>query len=54
MLATSAVAESALVSEAMGVSPDLVAGANWALGQWRWRSTAGVLLAPITGLDVTE
>ena len=52
-LATSAVAESTLVSEAMGVSADLTAAANWALASGL-AVTAGVLLAPISGLDVTE
>ena len=46
-------AESALVSEAMGVSADLAAAANWALASGL-AVTAGVLLAPISGLDVTE
>jgi sulfate-transporting ATPase len=52
-LATSAVAESTLVSEAMGVSADRTAAANWALASGL-AVTAGVLLAPIAGLDVTE
>lgn len=52
-LATSAVAESSLVSEAMGLSPDVIATLNWGLASGL-AVTAGVLLAPMTGLDVTE
>lgn len=52
-LATAAVAESPRVSEAMGVSPGVIATLNWVIASGL-AVTAGVLLAPTTGLDVTE
>jgi sulfate-transporting ATPase len=50
-LATSAVAENARLAGHLGYSPNTIAAANWAIGSML-AGTAGVLLAPITGLDV--
>jgi ABC-type branched-subunit amino acid transport system ATPase component/ABC-type branched-subunit amino acid transport system permease subunit len=50
-LATSAVSENARSAGHLGYSPNAVAGANWALGSML-AGTAGILLAPITGLSI--
>jgi ABC-type branched-subunit amino acid transport system ATPase component/branched-subunit amino acid ABC-type transport system permease component len=49
-LATTAVAEDALVLQTHGWSPELIATANWALGG-ALAGFASILLAPITGLS---
>ncbi|MDO8363946.1 MAG: branched-chain amino acid ABC transporter permease/ATP-binding protein [Actinomycetota bacterium] len=46
---TSSVAENRRAAGALGISPDLVATANWALGAML-AALAGVLIVPITGL----
>jgi branched-chain amino acid transport system permease protein len=51
-LATRATAENERGAAFLGFSPDLVATSNWALGSML-AAGAGVLLAPITTLDVT-
>ncbi|EIV94798.1 ATP-binding cassette domain-containing protein [Frankia sp. QA3] len=48
-VATSAVAENSRAAAALGVSPDLIAAANWAIGA-ALGALAAILLAPITGL----
>lgn len=50
---TAATSENRRALAALGVSPDRVAAANWAIGG-ALAGGAGVLLAPITGLDVTQ
>jgi len=52
-LATSAVAESQLAAESLGYFTNRIAAANWALAS-ALAATAGILLAPVTGLDVSE
>jgi ABC-type branched-subunit amino acid transport system ATPase component/branched-subunit amino acid ABC-type transport system permease component len=49
--ATSAVAESERGASCLGVSPNHIAAANWAIGS-ALACTAGVLVAPLTGLSV--
>ena len=51
-LATTATAENHLAAAALGWSPNLIAGSNWALGG-ALAATAGVLIAPIAGLNVS-
>ncbi len=48
-VATSAVAENSRSAAALGVSPDLIGAANWAVGA-ALGALAAILLAPITGL----
>ncbi|WP_261576197.1 ABC transporter permease subunit [Frankia gtarii] len=48
-VATSAVAENSRSAAALGVSPDLIGAANWAIGA-ALGALAAILLAPITGL----
>ena len=50
-LATTAVTENPLAASTLGISPDLIASVNWALG-CALAGLAGILLAPITGLSV--
>jgi ABC-type branched-subunit amino acid transport system ATPase component/branched-subunit amino acid ABC-type transport system permease component len=50
-LATSAVAENERSASALGWSPGLVASVNWTVGAVL-AGLAGVLIAPITGLDI--
>jgi ABC-type branched-subunit amino acid transport system ATPase component/branched-subunit amino acid ABC-type transport system permease component len=52
-LATTAVAENPIAAAAMGHSPDRIAAGNWAVGAVL-SGLSGMLLAPITGLSVTE
>jgi len=52
-LATTAVAENPIAAAAMGHSPDLIAAGNWAVGAVL-SGLSGILLAPTTGLSVTE
>jgi ABC-type branched-subunit amino acid transport system ATPase component/branched-subunit amino acid ABC-type transport system permease component len=52
-LATAAVAENSRSAAHLGYSPNFIAGANWALGSML-AGTAGILLSPITGLQVTS
>ncbi len=52
-LATSAVAESRRATSAQGISPDVIATINWALGG-SLAVTAAVLIVNITGLQVLE
>ncbi len=49
-LATSAVAENPLVASSMGWSPDVVAGATWAIGS-AIACFGMILIAPITGMS---
>ena len=50
---TSAVAESELATASLGHSPDLIAGANWAIG-CGLAALAGALFAPITFLEPNQ
>lgn len=50
-LATTAVTENPIAASTLGISPDLIASVNWALG-CALAALAGILLAPITGLSV--
>ena len=52
-LMTSAVAENERNASALGFSPNLVSGVNWALGGVL-AAVAGIFLSPITGLDVEQ
>ena len=52
-LATSAVAESRRATSAQGISPDVIATVNWALGS-ALAVAAAVLIVSITGLQVLE
>jgi ABC-type branched-subunit amino acid transport system ATPase component/branched-subunit amino acid ABC-type transport system permease component len=52
-LATSAVAENPRVAGHLGCSSNAIASANWALGSML-AGLAGILLAPITGLETTS
>ena len=51
--ATAAVAENQASASYLGLSPDLVAGANWVIGSML-AGTAAILLAPITGLQTSQ
>ena len=51
--ATAAVAENQAGAAYLGLSPNLVAGANWAIGSML-AGTAAILLAPITGLQTSQ
>jgi ABC-type branched-subunit amino acid transport system ATPase component/branched-subunit amino acid ABC-type transport system permease component len=51
-LATTATSENRRGAAALGLSPDLVAGLNWAIGAGL-AGLAGIFLAPIVGLSVT-
>jgi branched-subunit amino acid ABC-type transport system permease component len=51
-LATRAAAESERGASLLGISPDRVAAGNWAIG-FGVASIAGILIAPITALNVT-
>ncbi|MGC9537436.1 ABC transporter permease subunit [Streptomyces sp. UG1] len=51
--ATAAVAENQLGASYLGLSPGLIAGANWAIGSML-AGTAAILLAPITGLQIGQ
>jgi len=51
--ATSAVAENRMAASYLGLSPNLIAGANWAVGSML-AATAAILLAPITGLQTSQ
>jgi len=52
-LATQAVGENRLAATALGHSPELVAGVNWALGS-TFAGVAGVLVVPISGFSVSR
>jgi sulfate-transporting ATPase len=52
-VATTAVAENPRAAASLGVSPDLVATANWAIGS-ALGALAAILLVPITGLGPTN
>ncbi|HEX9258588.1 MAG TPA: ATP-binding cassette domain-containing protein, partial [Acidimicrobiales bacterium] len=52
-LATSAVAENTRVPAMLGISPDLVASANWALGAGL-AVVAAILIVNVSGLNVTN
>jgi len=52
-LATQAVGENRLAATALGHSPELVAGVNWALGS-TFAGVAGVLIVPISGFSVSR
>jgi ABC-type branched-subunit amino acid transport system ATPase component/branched-subunit amino acid ABC-type transport system permease component len=52
-IATTAVAHSRLIASTLGYSADRIACANWAIGA-ALAGMAGIFLAPITGLSVTE
>jgi sulfate-transporting ATPase len=52
-LATTAVADNRRAASGIGLSPNLIAGANWAIGG-ALAAVAGILLVPITGLQVTQ
>ncbi|NUT54608.1 MAG: ABC transporter permease [Thermoleophilia bacterium] len=51
-IATRAVAESERGASLLGLSPDLIGAANWALG-CMLAAFAGVMIAPLTTLDIT-
>jgi sulfate-transporting ATPase len=51
-LSTSAVAESELVTASLGLSPDKIATANWAIGS-ALAGAAGILISPIVQLQPT-
>jgi ABC-type branched-subunit amino acid transport system ATPase component/ABC-type branched-subunit amino acid transport system permease subunit len=51
--ATAALVENRRALSACGVSPDFIAGVNWAVGGLV-AAAAGILLAPIAGLSVTQ
>jgi branched-chain amino acid transport system permease protein len=51
-IATRAVAESERAASLVGLSPDLIGGANWALG-CMLAAFAGVMIAPLTTLDIS-
>jgi sulfate-transporting ATPase len=46
------VAENEVAASALGWSPDLIATVNWAVGS-AIAAVAGVLIIPLTGLNVT-
>jgi ABC-type branched-subunit amino acid transport system permease subunit len=50
-IATRAVAESERAASLLGLSPDLIGAANWALG-CMLAAFAGVMIAPLTTLDI--
>lgn len=52
-ISTSAVAENQLAAAATGLSPNLIATVNWALGS-ALAAVAGILIAPLTGISVSE
>lgn len=52
-LATRAAAQSERAASLLGISPDLVAAGNWGLGG-AVAALAGILIAPISSLDVTS
>ncbi len=52
-LATQAVGENRLAATALGHSPEVVAGVNWALGS-TFAGVAGVLIVPISGFSVAR
>ncbi|HEY6760387.1 MAG TPA: ATP-binding cassette domain-containing protein [Baekduia sp.] len=51
-LATSAVSESPRAAAALGWSPDVLAGATWAMAS-ALAGLAGILIAPLTGIQVS-
>jgi sulfate-transporting ATPase len=51
--ATAAVQENRRAAAALGLSPDVIASANWFIGS-ALAGLAGILLAPLTGLSVTS
>jgi branched-chain amino acid transport system permease protein len=51
-IATRAVAESERAASLLGLSPDLIGAANWALG-CMLAAFAGVMIAPLTTLDIS-
>jgi ABC-type branched-subunit amino acid transport system ATPase component/ABC-type branched-subunit amino acid transport system permease subunit len=51
--ATNAIAENPRAAALLGFSPDTIAGINWAIGG-ALAGLAGILLVPITGLQVEE
>ena len=52
-LATQAVGENRLAATALGHSPELIAGVNWALGS-TFAGVAGVFIVPISGFSVSR
>jgi len=52
-LATTAVADNRRAASGLGLSPNVVAGANWAIGGGL-AAVAGIFLVPITGLQVNQ
>ncbi len=52
-LATTAVAENPRATAAQGISPDLIAAVNWAVGGVL-AGTAAILIVPVSGLHVTD
>ncbi|SNQ45277.1 conserved membrane hypothetical protein [Frankia canadensis] len=52
-IATTAVADDVMVSESLGRSANMVAAWNWGIAS-ALSALAGILLAPITGLSVTQ
>jgi branched-chain amino acid transport system permease protein len=51
-ISTRAASENERAASLLGYSPDLIAGANWAIG-CALAAISGILIAPIVGLDIT-